>query len=183
MVPKQVLRGWDDDSQPTVRNLAEVLETLRRHGCDLETGRLWFEVPPAISSPALVARLLFSTTGENIDVRFDFPLLQGAKARNTLEAPSNLPLEALDQAEVDSLGNVRLTDGTWVHAVRFDPMDVPGPWTELDEAIIWLTIKASRAELIFVRRHLPFRDAEGQRGLSEFLCLRRLSVMRLRSAL
>jgi hypothetical protein len=162
MVLKGILRGWDDDSQPTVRNLAEVLETLSQHGCDLEAGRLWFEAPPTNSSSALVARLLFSSTSENIDVRFDLPLLQGAKARTTLGAPCSLPREILDQAEVDCLGNVRLTDGRWVHAVQFEAVDFPGPWTDLDEAIIWLTIRAFEAEHLFVRRHFPYRRSKGE---------------------
>lgn len=160
MVPKQVLRGWDDGSQPTVRNLAEVLDTLRRHGLDLEDGRLWFEVPFTMSSPKLIARLLFSAKHDDIDVRFDLPMLHGVKAQSTLDVPRNLPLESLDRAEVDSRGNVTLTDGTSVHAVKFDLVEGPGPWTDVDEAIVWLTIKAFKTEHIFLRRYFPTRPSE-----------------------
>ena len=73
-----------------------------------------------------------------------------------------MSLEALDKAEVDADGNVCLTDGRWMHSLQFEPVDVPGPWTGLDEAIIWLTIKAFDPERLFVRHHFPFADAEGQ---------------------
>lgn len=166
MVPKRLVRGWDDDSQPTVRNLAEVLEMLARHGCDLEVGRLWFDVPPTMSSPALVTRLLFSATRDtNVDVRFDLPMLHGVKARTTLGDPRNLPVEALDGAEVDSLGNVTLADATSVHAVNFDLVEFPGPWTDLEEAIIWLTIKAFKAEHIFLRRYFLTSPAQNEPAL------------------
>jgi hypothetical protein len=99
-----------------------------------------------------------------MDTRFDFPLLQAARARTSLEVPCTLPLEALDKAEVDADGNVRLTDGRWVHSLQFEPVEVPGPWTDLDEAIIWLTVKAFGAGHLFVRRHLPFADAQGEPG-------------------
>jgi hypothetical protein len=161
MAAKRILRGWDDDSQSIVRNLAEVLETLSRYGCDLEAGRLWFEVPPTMSPPALVARLLFSATRDNIiDVQFDLPMFHGVKARTTLGAPRNLPVEALEGAKPDSLGNVTLADGTSIHAVNFDLVEFPGPWTDLDEAIIWLTIRAFGKPGLFLRRHFFFRRAE-----------------------
>ena len=32
-------------------------------------------------------------------------------------------------------------------------MSFPEPWTDLEEAIIWLTIRAFKAEHIFLRRH------------------------------
>lgn len=162
MAPIQIIRGWDDDGQPTVSDLVGVLEVLRRHGCDLEGGHLWFKVATANSSPATVARLVFSAAVTASLTRFDFPLLRAAKARTTLEVSCSLSLEALDKAEVDADGNVCLTDGRWMHSLQFEPVDVPGPWTDLDEAIIWLTIKAFDAERLFMRRHFPFADVEGQ---------------------
>jgi hypothetical protein len=44
MVQKRVAQALDADGKPTVRNLAEALDALSHLGCDLEAGRVWFEV-------------------------------------------------------------------------------------------------------------------------------------------
>ena len=121
--------------------------------------------PQCLRRRSLLAFLYSGERGSNIDVRFDLPMLHGVKARTTLRAPRQLPLEALDRAEVDPLGNVTLTDGTSVHAVNFDLAEFPGPWTDLEEAIIWLTIKAAKAEHIFLRRYFLTRPAENEPAL------------------
>lgn len=154
MMGTLIIQGWNEDSQPTINNVAEALERLSSLGCDLEAGRCWLEVPrPAVGRPALVARLFFSSA-DGDEIRIDLPMLQGCRARTTLGAPIDLLLEDFDKAEVDSLGNLRLRNGRSVHAVNFDTVRFPGPWTDLEEAIIWLTIRAFKAEHIFLRRHL-----------------------------
>jgi hypothetical protein len=152
MVAMRIIQGWDDACQPTIKNIAEALEKLSSLGCDLETGRIWIEVPPsAPDKPSLVARFVFSAANGDV-IRIDLPMLRGCRARTTLGAPIYLSLEAFHQAEVDPLGNVCLRDGSSVHAVNFNTVRFPGPWTDLEEAIIWLTIRAFKAEHIFLRR-------------------------------
>lgn len=154
VVKTRIIRGSDDDCQPTINNIAEALEKLRSLGCDLEAGRCWLEVPPsAPGKPALVARLFFSAADGN-EVRIDLPMLHRCRAKTTLGAPISLSLEAFDRAEIDARGNVSLRDGSSVHAVTFETVRFPEPWTDLEEGIIWLTIRAFKAEHIFLRRHL-----------------------------
>lgn len=153
MVATRVIKGWDDDCRPIVSNVAEALEKLSSLGCDLEASRCWLEVPAsAVGKTALVARLVF-LAADGDEIRIDLPMLQGCRARTTQGAPIYLQLEAFDQAEVDARGNVLLRDGRSVHAVNFDTVRFPEPWTDLEEAIIWLTIRAFKAEHIFLRRH------------------------------
>jgi hypothetical protein len=150
MAVPNVIQGWDDACQPTITNMAEALEKLRSLGCDLETGRCWIHVPAISGKAALVARLFFSTAHGD-QVRLDLPMLEGCRGWTTLGAPRYVPLEAFDQAEVDGRGNVSLQDGTSVHAVDFDTIKFP-EFTDLEEVIIWLTIRAFKAEHMFVRR-------------------------------
>jgi hypothetical protein len=151
MVAMQIIQGWDDACQPTIKSIAEALEKLSSLGCDLEAGRCWITVPPsAPSKPALVARFFYAAANGD-EIRIDLPTLQGCRARTTRGAPIYFPLEDFDQAKVDPLGNVSLRDGSSVHAVNFDTVDFPA-WTHLDEAIVWLTIRAFKAEHIFLRR-------------------------------
>ncbi len=141
MAVARVIQGWDEACRPNIPNIAEALEKLRSVGCDLETGRCWIDVPSASAQAVLVARLFFSTA-EGDQARVDLPLSEGARTRTTLGAPRYVSLEAFDQAEVDPQGNVSLRDGTSVHAVNFNTVRFPREWTDLEEAIIWLTIRA-----------------------------------------
>ena len=150
MADPKVFQGWDDACQPTIGNIAEALEKLRSLGCDLETGRCRIQVPATSSKVALVARLFFSPAhGDKI--RLDLPMLQGCRGWTTLGAPRYVPLEAFDQAEVDSRGNVSLRDGTSMYAVEFDTIKFP-EFTDLEEMIIWLTLCAFKVEHMFLRR-------------------------------
>ena len=154
MAALKTIQGWDQACQPTIVNMAEALDKLRSLGCDLETGRCWIEVPTTSGEAALVARLFFSTAHGLDQALLDLPMLQGCRVWTTLGAPRYVSLEAFDQAEVDGRGSVSLQDGTSVHAVEFDTVTFP-KWTELGEAIVWLTIKAFKAEHIFLRRYGP----------------------------
>lgn len=153
MAVPRVIRGWDETCRPTIANIAEALEKLRSLGCDFETGRCWIHVPSTSAEAPLVARLFFSTA-KGDEVRLDLPMLQGCRAWTTMGAPRYVPLEALDQSEVDADGNISMRDGTSVHAVDFDTLRFP-EWTDREEAIIWLTIQAFKAEHIFLRRYGP----------------------------
>lgn len=150
MARTNIIKGWDDACQPLINNIAEALYKLALLDCDLEKGRCWIEVPSQ-SEDAAFSFLFFSAPDGN-QIRVDFPLSQRCRAISTLGAPRYLPLRAFDHAEVDSQGNVLLQDGTSVHAVNFEPVTFP-KWTDRQEAIIWLTIRAFRAEHIFLRRH------------------------------
>ncbi|MDP2410280.1 MAG: hypothetical protein Q8M26_08330 [Pseudolabrys sp.] len=151
----QVIQGWDSACQPTIRSIDDALRSLRSRGYDFAAGDCRIEVPrSALDRPCGVARLTLTAAADRDDIRVDFPTLRGCRALTTGGTPIDLALEAFDQADVDGLGNVLLRDGRSVHAVTFDVVGYPR-WTELDEAIIWLTIRAFKAEHIFVRRH-PF---------------------------
>ena len=163
MVPKRIAQALDADGKPTVRNLAEALDALSHLGCDLEAGRVWFEVIPTTSSPTVSASLFYSTTDDGVDLRLVLPLLRGVKGRTELGVPLHLPLEALHLAKVDGRAprsSATLSNGTSVYSVNFDLVQFPNRWTDLEEAIVWLTIKAFKAEHIFLRRHVPARRDE-----------------------
>ena len=151
MAVVKVIQGWDEGCRPTIFNIAEALEKLRSLECDLEMGRCWIDVPSSSGQAALAARLFFSNA-EADQVRIDLPFSQGARTLTTLGTPRYVSLATFDQAEVDPLGNVTLRDGSSVHGVKFDTVMFP-EWTDLEEAIIWLTIRASKAEHIFLRRY------------------------------
>lgn len=160
MIPKRIAQTLDGDGKPTVRNLAEALETLTHLGCDVDAGRIWFEVIPEASSPAVSASLFYSTEQESVDVRLVLPLLRGFKGRTEFGGPLHLPLEVLHLAKVDgrsARSSATLTNGTSVYSLKFDIVQFSTRWTDLEEAIVWLTIKAFKAEHIFLRRHVLAR--------------------------
>lgn len=150
MAVTRVIRGWDEACQPTIRTITEALKQLESL-CDLKSGRCWMHVPKVSGRPAHFAHLYFSAANGD-QVRVDFPMAQRCRAQSAPGVPRYLSLEAFNQAEVDLLGHVFLRDGTTVQAVNFDTVRFP-VWTDLEEAIIWLTICAFGAEHIFLRRH------------------------------
>ena len=77
MVQKRVAQALVADGKPTVSNLAEALDALSHLGCDLEAGRVWFEVIPTTSAPAISASLFYSTTHDGVDLRLVLPWLRG----------------------------------------------------------------------------------------------------------
>jgi len=86
MVPERIAQALDGDGKPTIRNLAEALETLTHLGCDLDVGRIWFEVISEASSPDVSASLFYSREQGSVDVRLVLPLLRGVKGRTELLA-------------------------------------------------------------------------------------------------
>jgi hypothetical protein len=63
-----------------------------------------------------------------------------------------LSLDELDGARCDQYGNVDLRDGRSVHAVSFDIVRLPEDFSELEHAIVLLTIRFLRSEGDWIRQ-------------------------------
>lgn len=152
MPENQYIEGWDEDLRPRFFSVADILDRLESLQCDFRSGRCVIEVPSSkIRIRDVVARVVFlSATGNTIQI--DLPMLESCRAKTSLGERVVLPLKAFDQAEIDSLGNIELSNGTRVHAVNFNFLPAE-PWEELDQAIVWLAIRAFKAEHICLRRH------------------------------
>lgn len=155
MPEKQYIRGWDEDLRPVFFSVADIVDKLESLQCDFQTGRCVIEVPSsALHIRDVVARVVFlSVTGDTIQI--DLPMLDSLRARTSLKEQVVLSLKSFDQAVIESVGSVRLRNGTHLHAVSFNFLRME-LWEELDEAIIWLTIRAFNAEHLCLRRHFDF---------------------------
>jgi hypothetical protein len=122
-----------------IRTIADALDKLAGDGELSANAQLTLLVRSDRGQPALCAALLFqSAKGDR--ALFPLPISRGCWAKGTLGDRFRLPLEALDDAQVDGEGNVALVDGRHFHAVEFDVVPLHYKLPELDEAIVYLTI-------------------------------------------
>jgi hypothetical protein len=75
--------------------------------------------------------------------------LPGFCGKDTFDRATHKPLSHLDGAEVDSDGNLSLSDGTFVHSVSLDILPLHFELPELEEAIVYLTIRFLKAPQCF----------------------------------
>lgn len=140
---------------PLIRTLSDALSKLT----DLR------ELPPDSKLELLVcsapgrlpfsAALLFrSLKGDN--ALFSLPFSKGFWATSTLGSRSYMTLDRLHGAEADCDGNVRLQDGTYVHAISLDVMSLHFELPELEEIIVYLTIRYLKAEAQCFRNDYGF---------------------------
>jgi hypothetical protein len=85
------------------------------------------------------------------DVWFALPISRSCRVLDTLGRRKCIPLEHLNNAEVDCDGNVDLPDGSFVHAVSFEIVPLHYELPELEEAIVYLTIRFLGADKHCIR--------------------------------
>jgi hypothetical protein len=140
MAAARLIQEYRDASyRPIIRTIADALNKLHELGYPVESSRSQIRAPSEAGKPALFAGLSFRN-GEEDETIIAFPSSKGCWAKTTRGVQIYLTLEKLDGAEVDGDGNVSLPDGTSVHAVRFDTLTLPFELTEVEHAIIFLTV-------------------------------------------
>ena len=75
-----------------------------------------------------------------------YPWSKGCWARTTSGARIYFSLNELDGAPLDEDGNVFLGDGRSIHALEFDVLPYPQDFTDLEDAIVFLTVRFLKAE-------------------------------------
>jgi hypothetical protein len=129
----------DASYRPVIRTIADALNKLDELGFPLESSRGQIRAPSKAGKPAFLAALAFRN-GEEDEIIIPFPSSKGCRAKTTRGIQTYLTLEKLDGAEVDGDGIVTLRDGTSVYAVEFDTLTLPFELTEIEHAIIFLTV-------------------------------------------
>jgi hypothetical protein len=148
----------DERNRPTIRTIAEALQKLRNRGHDLETGTCEIQAPSEGGQPTYFAGLAFTAAGGEKYI-LAFPMVRGCWVKTTLGTTQYLTFDRLHGAHVDAEGNVRLPDDSWIHAVKFDFLPIQLDWSEVDEAIIFLTVQFCREPLcVRWRFGAPFID-------------------------
>jgi hypothetical protein len=142
----RIISDRDDSSlRPATRTINDALSKLIEGG-ELPAGsKLRLLARSAPGRPTYFSALSFrSSKGD--DALFALPISRGCWAINTLGNREYLKLDRLDDAEVDGDGNVELRDGTFVHAVSLDVLALHFELPELEEIIVYLTIRCLKAE-------------------------------------
>jgi hypothetical protein len=141
----------DSSPRPATRTLVDALEKLRDRKEISEATQLRLLTCPSNDRFAWFSALSFKST-KGDDVFFALPISQGCRAYDTLGNPVYLTLDRLDDSEVDSDGNILLRDGTHIHAVAFDTLSLHFELPELEETVVYLTIRYLGAEQRCFRR-------------------------------
>jgi hypothetical protein len=89
--------------------------------------------------PAKFAAIWFSPE-EGEDIVIAYPFSKGCWAQTTLKVRVHLTLDELHGARLDQDGNVDLCDGRSVHALKFDALPFPKDFSDLEHAIVILTV-------------------------------------------
>jgi hypothetical protein len=108
-------------------------------------------VPPQSGVTATFAAIWYRAD-EGDDIVIAYPFSRGCWARTTMGAKTYLSLDQLDGALLDDEANVLLGDGRSVHALEFDVLPYPKDFTDLEHAIVFLTVRFLKAENIGFRR-------------------------------
>jgi hypothetical protein len=146
-----ILDFRDTNHRPTRRTIADGLARLEQElGAKLDIGRCHLHVPYQPSETALSA-VLWHRSYAGDDTIIAYPFSKGCRARTTSGARVNLSLDQLDGALIDEDVNVLLSDGRSVHALEFDVLPHPKDFTDLEHAIIFLTVRFLKAQDIGFR--------------------------------
>lgn len=140
-----ILDFRDDRNRPAIRTIAEALEKLRKRGHNVEKGTCEILAPYRDGQPTHVAGLAFTTADGEKHV-LALPSLRGCWVTTTLGERHYLTLDKLDGAHVDGEANVHLADDSWVRGVTFDVLRIPLDWSDLEHAIVCLTIRYCEAD-------------------------------------
>ena len=143
----------DSSSRPTTRTLVDALTKV------IDLG----EMPPDSMAKLLVSRgtggwAFFSglrfRSSKGDQVQFALPISKGCWAISTLGSQQYFTFDRFDGADVDLAGNVELVDGTFVHAVSLDVLPIHFELPELEETIVYLTIRYLKQEQKCIRMEL-----------------------------
>jgi hypothetical protein len=127
--------------RPTRCTIADGLAKLQQElGNRPLVGHCYLHAPSRLGQPAQFAAICFEPE-EGQGIVIPFPFSKGCRARTSLEASIYLSLDELDGARCDRDGNVDLRDGRSVHAVSFDIVPLPQDFSDLEHAIVLLTIR------------------------------------------
>jgi hypothetical protein len=135
----------DASYRPIIRTIADALNKLDALGYPVEASRCQIRAPSEAGKPAFFAALSFRK-GDEDEIIISFPSSKGCWAKTTIGVQTYITLERLDGAEVDGDGNVTLRDGRSVWAVEFDTLTLPFELTEVEHAIIFLTVRFLKEE-------------------------------------
>jgi hypothetical protein len=141
----------DENYRPTRRTIADGLDRLKQElGAEPKTGRCHLHVPHRPSGAASFAAIWFRAD-EGDDIIITYPFSKGCWALTTSGARIHLSLDQLDGALVDDHGNVHLGDDRYVRALEFDVLPHPKDFSDLEHAIVFLTVRFLEAEDIAFR--------------------------------
>ncbi|TMK10916.1 MAG: hypothetical protein E6G75_19810 [Alphaproteobacteria bacterium] len=166
----------DTNYRPTRRTIADGLARLEQElGAKLDIGLCHLHVPHQPSGTALFATLWYrSYAGDDIIIAY--PFSKGCRARTTSGARVNLSLDQLDGALIDEDANVLLSNGRSVRALEFDVLPHPKDFTDLEHAIVFLTVRFLEAEDIGFR----YMPEPGLRGI-DYSRMSELSVSNVKA--
>jgi hypothetical protein len=148
---KIVLDFRDKNYRPIRRTIADGMTALELElGAKPETGCCYIHVPPQPSRSAQFVLIWFRPTDDD-EVLIGYPLSKGCWANSSSGVRMYFSLHELDGALLDEEGNVSLGDGRSLHAVEFDVFPHPEDFTDLEHAIILLTVRFLNAEATCIR--------------------------------
>jgi hypothetical protein len=149
--PRLILDYRDAHHRPTRRTLADGLMRLEQElGERPDARRCHLRVPGALDGTAFFAALWYrSDNGDDVIVAY--PSSKGCRARMASRTSVYLSLDQLDGALLDENGSVLLRDGRSVQALEFDVLPHPRDFTDLEHAIVFLTVRSLNAEDIGFR--------------------------------
>jgi hypothetical protein len=153
--PRVILGFRDAHYRSTRRTIADGLARLELElGSRPETGRCHLHAPrPSIWSTRSVS--IWYRPAEGDDIVIAYPWSKGCWARTTSGTRIYFSLNELDGALLDEDGHVSLGDGRTIHAVEFDILPHPEDFTDLEHAIVFLTVRFLKAEAACFRRVVP----------------------------
>lgn len=150
-----ISRPEDSSPRPATRSLRDALA----HLMELRGIGARFAIAALHQSFVRPARLVLSLrfrSAKGGDARFVLPMSRACRVTDTYGSERQVALDRLDGADVDCDGNVQLRDGTYVHAVAFDVLSLHRKLPELEEAIVYLTIRCLNAETTCIRNEYGF---------------------------
>lgn len=129
----------DSLGRPTIRTIAEALQKLEALQVDLDVGHCEILALAVQDRSAHWASLMhISPGGQRLSLAL--PTVKGCWATTTSGARIYFCFEALRGARVDQNGNVRLATGDYIRAVTLDFLKLPFNWSDLEYAIVFLTV-------------------------------------------
>ena len=145
----------DSSFRTSVHTIADALDKLLNDGEISRDTKLELVARGWAGGPPLNAGLRFrSMKGD--EAVLPLPISAGCWVASTLGDRFPLALDQLDGGEVDWEGNVTLRDRRHVHAVTFDVSPVHFKLPELEENIVYLTIRFLGAERLCIRSEFGF---------------------------
>jgi hypothetical protein len=146
---------YGSSSRARIRTIADALNRLMSEGqLSVGTDLLLVTIPYPGQRTVFPALRFRSLKGD--EAIFSLPFSRACWAAGTLGERFRLPIEALDNAKVDCDGNVTLRDGRHFHAMEFDVVPLHHKLSELEETIVFFTIRYCKASKQCLRDDFGF---------------------------